>query len=240
MKIILALAGAAAIGATAPAAGAIEIIGGSLDAQHLQFQQDSQYGRDAVQGSIEVGITPTFSIQADVNHYNYRGYSTTGNNATLHGIYHVAPQTAVGAFYSHDTVQGSHLNFYGVEGVTTVHNVGLQAYVSRSDTESFGEKPLLYGLSARYAVIPKLGLGVSIQRFDLDSSAHFSRVAATADYSITDSLKLYAAYGRLTLSGSGYSSGEDYISVGARFSFGPDHGVTFEKRGLLDFLPAAI
>jgi hypothetical protein len=58
MKIILALAGAAAFGAAAPSANAIEFLGGTIQTSHLNYTQFSQAGRNAIQGAFQVGITP--------------------------------------------------------------------------------------------------------------------------------------------------------------------------------------
>ncbi|PWE51608.1 hypothetical protein DEM26_01180 [Thioclava sp. NG1] len=54
------------------------------------------------------------------------------------------------------------------------------------------------------------------------------------DYRVKDAFTLNGTVGHLDM---GYGGASDFISIGAKFTFGPNKGATFEQRDLLRYLP---
>ncbi len=174
-------------------------------------------------------------MQTDLSLYNYNATSKSGNDVTLHAIYNAGQKTSFGAFYGRDQISGGHQGFYGLEAGHQSGPVGVEGFAEYGSQS--GVHGTILGILGRYAVTPGAGLGLSLQHASFSGSISGTRVGLIGDVKVADNVKLYGVVGNLSASGSGLSGSRSFVGLGAKFNFGPDGGVAFGKRGLLEFIP---
>lgn len=219
-----------------PVAGhAIELTGGTADLSYSEFTQYPSSNSLAAQGSIEIGFSREFEMQADVGSYNIDQSLATGSNATLHAVYNYDQNASFGAFYGQDQISGVSENFYGIEAGQKYGNLGLEGFTEFSTSSGVSDTAL--GLSGKYMAMPNLSVGLALQ-YDTSSVATLTVLRARTEYTLAPGAKLYAEIGTVSGDVFGYSIGNnDFVGVGGRFAFGPKNGVSFGHRGFLAFVP---
>ncbi|PTE22149.1 hypothetical protein FAZ78_09225 [Cereibacter changlensis] len=215
-------------------AHAVELTGAEVGASHSFFVDDTSVSKTTLQGSAELGFGPMFGVQGDLGINWLNESDETATSATLHGLYHVNDQTSLGLFYGSDKLDGEHRDYYGFEVGQKGPSFDVEAYVGRG--EDSGLTGTMMGVEGRFAVSGAFGLGGKLQNADFDDDASMTRVGLTGDYTMPNGMGLTAELGRLNSDGLGVGD-ETYVGIGAKMSFGPNQGVTFGKRGLLDVLP---
>ncbi len=214
-------------------AHAVEMTGAEVGLSHSFFTDDTSYAKTTLEGSAELGFGPTFGLQGDLGVNWLNETDETGTSVTLHGLYHVTDQTSLGLFYGSDKLDSDNVDYYGFEVGQQGDSFDVEAYVGRG--EDSGLTGSLMGVEGRFAVSGAFGLGGKLQNVDFDD-ASLTRVGLTGDYTMFNGMGLTAEVGRLNSDGMGIGN-ETYLGIGAKMSFGPNQGVTFGKRGILDVLP---
>lgn len=235
MKIKLAIVACGLTAFIAPSAQAFEITGGELTLSYSAFTDHSSASTTSLTGAVEVGFSKNFGVQVDLATYDLPYGNENGTNATIHAIYHVNDATSLGAFYGTDELNGSSLDLYGIEVGHEFGAFGLEAYMTNLSDN--GTVATMYGLSGNYALNGAFGLTGSVDRLEFDPApVSVTRLALGMDYSFTPSMSAYAEVATVTVAVPGDSMSENLYEVGARFSFGANRGVTFEKRSYFGFL----
>ncbi|OWY14617.1 hypothetical protein B6V72_05045 [Thioclava sp. F34-6] len=229
---------AAALLALAPTvSNSADLKGGSIELGYSDLVNNDFYdtfAKRSVTGSAEIGFGPTFSVQGDLAYANYGNgadFDMDTNNVALHTIYHPNEATALGVFFGRDTLDGENTNYHGIE---VGHGIGAfwgEAYFTR--VKDLGAKGDLYGVSGRYTLNDRIEFNASLDNFNV-SYLNTNRVSFGMDYRVNDAFTLNGTVGHLEM---GYGGASDFISIGAKFTFGPNKGATFEQRDLLRYLP---
>lgn len=229
---------AAALLALAPTvSNAADLKGGSVELGYSDLVNNDFYfalGKRSITGSAEVGFGPAFSVQGDLAYANFgngAGFDIDSNNVALHTIYHPNEATALGVFFGRDTINGEGTNYHGVE---VGHSIGAfwgEAYFTRVKEPS--TKGDLYGVSGRYTLNDHIEFKADLANFNV-SFLNTNRASFGMDYRVNDALTLNGTVGHLDM---GYGGSSDFISIGAKFTFGPNKGATFQQRDLLHYLP---
>lgn len=228
---MIGLAAALAV-STAGAAGAAEVSGANVGVSYSGLTGSANDATKlTANGSMEVAFSPAFSVQGDMayNHFGDTGWD--GSMFGLHGIYHPMMGTSLGAFVGRDRVDGSNLNFYGLEAGREMGLMNVQGYIWHTNS---GDDGTAVGLSGDYALNNQFAVGGRLDVFNGPFSADFNRVGVTGTYKMTSGYSVYGEVGRVDAENA---DAEGYLGVGVRATFGPGTGTSFAQRGLLDMLP---
>jgi len=220
----------AAIFAQSALAG--EVTGGAIGLDYSAFSEDSAgtVDKQTLWGSVEYGFARDFSVQGDLAFAKFGATDLDASNVTLHGIYHLDDATSFGAFIGRDKLESEGLTFYGVEAGREFGTFDGEAYLGYAEDE--GDSGTLFGLSGMYNATESFGFGMDYDRLDVEGS-DITTVALTTEYRM-DRLVLSAEIGQADLDGFG---SESYFGLGARMTFGADRGTTFNRRGVVNFIP---
>lgn len=233
MKYVIPMA-IAAMG-LAHGALAVEVTGGTAEIGYSTFTSNSNVSRTFGAGGLEVGFTRAFSLQFDLAFYGFNAVNDTGRSATIHSIYHVNDTTSLGFFIGNDDVSGIDANFYGIEGGFELETLDAELYLASGDDN--GISGSLMGVSLKHDLGNSFGLTGQLDHADFNGGIDFTRFSVGVSYDLSPTAVLYGEVGSLSASALGLSGSESFIGIGARINFGADRGVTFKRRGLLEFLP---
>lgn len=214
-------------------AQAVEMTGAEVGLSHSFFTDDTSFAKTTLEGSAELGFGPMFGVQGDLGVNWLNETDQTATSVTLHGLYHVTDQTSLGLFYGSDKLDDDHLDYYGFEVGQKGDSFDVEAYLGRG--EDSGLTGTMMGLEGRFAVSGAFGAGGKLQSVDYEE-ASMTRIGLTGDYTMYNGMGITAEIGRLNSDGMGIGD-ETYLGIGAKMSFGPNQGVTFGKRGILDVVP---
>ncbi|WOI57287.1 putative porin [Palleronia sp. LCG004] len=244
--ILRNFAGAACVlSFSAGAAFAVEIAGGDVSLSYSSFLDDVAVDRtdetDSLDrlklgGQVEVGFGSTFALQGDIAYHDFGGPRDDANTLTLHGIYHYDPSFAFGAFIGRDKGDDYDLGYYGIEIARDYIDFSVEAYLSDGDIDDLGSGVML-GVSGEYWLLPDLNIGASYDLANADNGIDGHRIAVQADYLFRPATSVFAEVGWAEIEFDGASSEETFIEIGAKYTFGREHGATFGMRGLANLLP---
>lgn len=221
--------------ASTTAAQAFEVTGGEVELAYSAFTDDSDFAKTALQGAVELGFNQRFGMQIDLGLHGFNGISDTATNLTLHGLYHVSDQTSIGLFYGQERLDGESVSLLGFEAGQEAAKFDGEVFVAIGEEEDLTVR--LMGLSGRYAVSDKFGLGGSLQRADLEGGLDITRLGVKADMALGQSTSAFIEVGSLSGSIDGSSGSETFVGIGADLKFGAARGATFGKRGLFQMIP---
>lgn len=222
----------------APAAMAQQVTGGSLTLSHSAFTEDTDVSKTTLHGSVELGLSRDFALQFDLGANRLNDARETTTNVVVHGIYHLNQNTSAGLFAGMDRGAGESLNFIGFEFGHLAGKTGFEAYAARGEEQ--GVSGTILGLSTRYAATEQLGVGVSLDQFDV-GVGNATRYSVNGDYDIVSNVKVFGEIGVLrgSVPLAGVSGSESYVKVGGKVTFGAKRGTTFGQRSLLNMLPGS-
>lgn len=211
-----------------------QVTGGSLSLSHSAFVDETRVAKTALAGSVELGFSRSFSVQADLGFTDLNAVSETATTFTLHGVYHLSDTTSAGLFLGVDSVAGESEEFVGLEFGHQVGRSGFEAYVARAEED--GISGTMIGLSTRYEMGNSGGIGVSLDRAAVEG-IRATRYSLNGDLTVADGMKLFGEVGALHGSVGGASDSEGYVKLGAKFTFGAKRGTTFGQRSILNVIP---
>jgi hypothetical protein len=195
------------------------------------------YSEGELEGSVELGFGPAFSVQLDLALWDYDGADSDDfYGYGLHGIYDIGTATSVGLFYSQDTWNLDTYDYVGIEG-KHVFGAG-------------GARPLtVEAFYGDYTEQDSSPYEISIAGLDVDW-------AVGAGFSVNGKVLSVSGDDNVTILGIG---GEYALAQGPRVGLGYQHqdhdsfeqdvwslslaydlqgGVTFKQRKWVDALPA--
>ncbi len=229
------LAAAAALFAlSAPATLAQQVTGGSLTLSHSAFTDDGDFAKTSLGGSVELGFSREFGLQADVGLNRLNAADETATNLVLHGIYHLSEDTSAGLFLGLDHIDGESQSFVGLEFGHQSGRTGFEGYLGRA--EDSGVSGTMLGLSTRYAVTEGAGIGLSVDRGEVED-VRLTRYSLNGDIAVAPNMTIFGEVGTLHGSVPGASDSEGYVKLGGKITFGAKRGTTFGQRSLLNVLP---
>lgn len=219
---------------SAPIGALAEVTGASVGYDYTGLAENGMGGanKSELGGSMEYSFGSTFSLQGDMAMRYLNGTNYNSQSLTLHAIARPGAGAAVGLFAGKDWVEGKGLEFYGLEGAGQMGAIGYDAALTHVD----GRGADANGLSLRgaYAMNDRFDLGGRLEGFRSQGET-MSRYAATAGYEVTPGMQMTGEFG--FVDGVGMPA-ESYIGLGFKATFGGGQGVTFARRGYMDFVPA--
>lgn len=224
---MIALAAVAAAFATG--AQAQGFTGAEISAEALAFSDNSDFGQTTYRGSLEFNVFDGFSVAGDLNYYGFRGFGGNSTGATLHGLYSLGPDTAVGLFYGQDWTDTDTLDHYGLEGSTSFGAAGVQGFVGM--VNGAVDDATMLGVSGTYDLGNVFTATADFGVVDADSGST-TRASIGGEMTLFNGPQVYAELGQI----SGDTTDETFISLGARIAIGPQSGTTFDSRGLYEIL----
>lgn len=237
MNFRVAVVSIGALGVVACQASAVEVTGGNITLGYSSFTEDTSFSALVLKGSVELGFSKSFAVQADLGGFGYNFINETGTNFGLHGIYHLNETTSFGAYISSDSILGDSNEVYGVEAGFGSNGFDIEGYFGK--TEFSGTDASTFGVLAHYTFEGNFGIGASVDRLDINvSGLALTRYGLKADYMLENTAiyaeigSLAADIGEFSLSGS-----ERYVGVGIEFNLGAKRGATFSDRGFLKMIP---
>jgi hypothetical protein len=223
------------VGATS-AAFAQEFSGAEIDLGYTAYVNDASLEKISLRGAGEYALTDRFSVQGNLLFSRFGGADISGQNVTVHGLYHFDGPHSVGLFFGRDVIDDIRTNLAGIEGRHTVRGWDFEWYVG--DLLEGNTDALIFGLDTWYEVYPALYLGAHYDRANFNvADTEFSTFTLSASYQISERSTIYAEYGSNILTVNSVSAGEDIFSFGVRFGFGPNGGTTMGYRSLDAILP---
>jgi hypothetical protein len=235
MKNVVAAAFAGAF-MVAPAF-ATEITGGSVDIQYARANNDLNPSRFMAAASMEVGFDRSFGTQLDIAGYHFGAIGETGYTGTIHGIYHVNEYASIGAFVGRDKLASEGMTYFGIEAGFELDRFSSEIHYTRGDM--YDVKGDIFGIDFAVGFNNNLTVGASIDMLDVAGAAGSDKLALELDYEVSPNTKLYGEIGTADASVLGFNLGsETFVGVGAKFNLGASRGSTFDRRGLVNFIPA--
>lgn len=219
--------------ATAPAAQAFEFTGGQVELSYSGYTDNllKKLDKTAITGSVEVGFSQAFSMQADLGFMNFGFNDDDGTNFGLHSIYHLSDTTSAGFYFGQDRIGGGSLGITGVEIGHQAGMVGLESYLTYAKDSA--DDGLIFGASAGLDLSDMAEIGVSFDRVDVDNSKA-SRLALTGAYTMANGFAITGELGSMEVKGAG---SQPFFGIGGKMTFGAKRGATFGERSLLNLLP---
>jgi hypothetical protein len=238
MKRISKIASLIAVGTMATPAVALEVSGGDVNLKYSTFIQkifDTRLDAFSIDGAIELGFNKNFAAQLDLAYYSFGATDTNGNNAVLHGIYHLNDDASFGAFYGQDDFEGFDTDFYGIEAGYEKGRFEVEGYISAG--EESGIDGTVYGVYGAYDITNGFDLTGALEKADFDGGVSLARYEIGVRYNAAPSTAFTATIGSANGDVLGASGSESFVTVGAEFTIGAERGATFGRRGLLRLIP---
>lgn len=235
MRPILA---AAAIAAFVPIhAAAFEVTGATVGLSYGQLTDESDLDRLDLGGSVEVGFSREFGMQADLGLAEFGASGLQVTSVALHGIWHASEVSSLGLFIGRDEADigdaDASQSFLGIEVGYGAENFAAEAHFAVADGGDGNGTAA--GLVMDWGLTPVIGLGLTVDRLDTDG-ADLTSFALRSSYDLTPQAELYAEVGTVDAEAGGTSADSTFIGIGAEIDFGA-RGATFDRRSLLGAIP---
>ncbi|MDB5659523.1 MAG: hypothetical protein JWS10_2138 [Cypionkella sp.] len=209
-----------------------EVTGRQLKLSQSAFTDDFSIAKTNISGSVELAFGPQFGIQMDlgVNLLNFA--DETATNFVTHGTYKLGDNTALGAFYGLDAVNGGRTDIYGVEAAQNFGTGGVQGYVAHA--EDGGGSGTVLGVSGGMVMGNGVGIGGSLDHGSFDGTS-LTRYGLRGSFGLGESSKMFAELGALNTD----DGSETYAKIGATYNFGSNSGLMFGDRSVFNLLPGS-
>ena len=196
-----------AVAGTTPAL-AQQFNGGSVSGLYKENTDDgSDFGGLSFQGGIEFGLGTSFAIGANLAAFEYSDFSDDETlNLTLHGMYMLSPNSALGLCVGQDTTDFTDVTTYGVEGGTTSGQGRFEGYYGIAEVDEFSDADItIAGFVAEVGFGNGFAVGIEYESVTTDDGILFAgedediTVADTAlylQYTISDGPAIYAEIGQ--------------------------------------------
>jgi hypothetical protein len=209
------------------------ITGGELGVEYNAPTNGSNFGGTTYSGGLEYGFLQNFSVSANAAGFKPDNISTTANNITLHGTYHLSSAASLGGFYGFDSVDGDGLDLFGVEGRTEFMGAKFSAYLGKADDS--GDEGTIFGMDGSYGLRSGFSLIGNVDLIDLDT--RLTEASIGAEYQMVSGPQFYTQIGQITGDVGTKSDSVGFFTVGAKVAFGAARGTTFTNRSVFEVLP---
>ncbi|MBE0413847.1 hypothetical protein [Yoonia sp.] len=238
MKIILTTS---ALLLAATGAMAQGFSGATVGIDYHEFSNFSDTNTTKFFGSAEFEIGNGFSVAADVSTRSFEGVSDDLTNIVVHGIYALSPETKLGVYVGRESDGAEDIDNYGIEIAYAAGLFNGEAYLGASDAPD-GTDLRYFGLSGGARISGGFSVNAGYDSVTFDETLAditFSTLEFGGEFALSNGAALYAKAGNLKVETGGLSDDEDYFSLGATVSFGPQGGTTFGPRGLFEIIKAS-
>ena len=220
----------------AGAAQAVEFNGAELGLRYSSFfdeAEDDSVATTTLDGSVEIGFGPSFAVQLDLARHDFSLLSDSGTTATLHAVYNVHNELALGAYYDNSDIEDSIASF-GVEGKYGFGDGFTEAYFQNDNEDNV--KLRLLGVLAGWDMSDTVALTaaydyVKVENFGNEADANIYTFGVR--YNLVENTTLTAELGLA----DGDGDTEGFFGLGIEYNFGPNRGTTFDRRGLFHVFP---
>ncbi|PZX16036.1 hypothetical protein LX81_02308 [Palleronia aestuarii] len=239
---VIHTAAVAALVLSSVSAAAQQVTGGEVsltysryaEEQEVSFGDDETLSRRSLAGSAEIGINREFSLQGDLGFHDFQFIGETGTSLGLHAIFHANPTSSIGVFLVTESLDSADNDLFGIEAGSALGAIDTELYLALVDGDADGDA--VFGLKGAYAVTPQFSLGAGFDHIGGDDLS-VSQIALTADYDVTDTVRIAAELGTSETDYDGFEANDAFFGVTASYRFGAARGATFERRGLLELIP---
>ncbi|NBE06899.1 hypothetical protein [Paragemmobacter ruber] len=207
---------------------------GDITLGYSAFWDEMSVNRISGEGAFEFGLSDRASVQLDLGLFGFGASNAEGTNLVLHGIYDVNPQGSAGAFLGVDDVDGSSVNFYGVEYGQSFGTGGVEVYLARG--KEAGVTGTVIGVEGKFALSEQFGLGVKLDNADFDGAVDVTRLGVKGIYALGQGSSVFAEVGSVRADAFGLTGSEAFVGVGLSIEMGGEEA-TFGRRGLLSLIP---
>ncbi|MFD2175314.1 outer membrane beta-barrel protein [Rhodobacter lacus] len=189
--------------------------------------------KTTLEGALEYGVTPRFGVQLDLAQSYFGAADISGTAFTTHGIFHADGGLSLGGYLGHEWVDGDDATHYGAEARKSFGTTTVSGQFGKIDT---GNRMVTsYGVGADMMLSDQLTLGASYQALDT-STNDMMRADARLGYALPSGVQISGSIG--LMDGDGMDT-EATFGLGIHTSFGSGRGVSFDRRGLMAFLPGS-
>jgi hypothetical protein len=199
--------------------------GAELSAEFGASLDDLDLGTSVYSGALDFGITPSIGLGAALTQHGFRDAGTDGSAYVLRGNYRLGSGLTAGLFWGQEEFEGADTTIWGIEAATALAGFEVQGYAGRWDGTGDGT---LLGAEARRSLGDAFAITGSLDAVSGEDSR--TRLAIGGAYRFGTGPEVFAELGRLTGEGD---DDETSLTLGARIGLGPNGGVTFGQRGLL-------
>ena len=224
--------------AAATPAVALEFTGGTFGADYSTYPDIDELTSTSFSSDIEFAITPQFSAALSMSSttYDINGpYDLSSSSRFLHGIYNINDAVKVGAFYGSESIYYLNSDTYGIEAAFDNGTFNAGGYVGAG--QFFEEDVTLYGLNGGYVFGGGFGINADVDRVDMDiNDATMTTSSIGVEYNFGNGAAIALDVGQYKVENEFFSNEEDFVTLGASYSFGPNGGVSFKAPAALNSL----
>ena len=215
-----------------------DAVNGTVKGTFHSFDEANLYSLEA---GADMAINRNFALGGGAGFYGGDEVDDTGVNLTARGMYMISPNTAIGLFVAYDSIGDDDATAFGAEVGYMSRGGSFEAYygaIDSSDQPSDVDRGY-GGFAFEFAVAPNFYLTADSQAqaiTDGSSTAVIGTASIGARYQFAQGPSIFAEFGRLRLEtdiGSVVTSAEEeFIGIGADFSFGGKSGPMFSNRAI--------
>ncbi len=248
------IAAALLVLASSVPAMAQDISGASVTGKYKSFTEDDvDIEVTSLFAGIEVGLAPSFAIGGNLATFNFANVDDSVFNATIHGMYMLSPDSAIGLFVAQDSQGDDEGTLYGIEGGGGSANTQYEAYYGVVDSDDFGTNDLsIAGFNFMFNVGGGFSLGIDYESYTVadgvippgETTAEdltLSDTALVGRYQFENGASVFAELGQISRSTSTDDTDfvsvdpAEYVAIGATYSFGRSSGNLLSNRTIVGF-----
>ena len=211
-----------------------QFAGGQVDLTFRNFN-DSDISATTGRASGELAVTKEFSLQGDIfmgKVENGSADDLSGPGATLHGLFHVSPTSSVGAFVTHERLEGDGLTSFGVEAGAMMGGFASEVWLGVGEDQD-GSDANYFGLETRHAA-GIVNLTGSLEYYNISGDLSSVQGAIGVEYAASNGFAVAAQLENNYFEYDDVASESDTsVSVNATYRFGKRPGTVFGERSLL-------
>ncbi|WP_108814270.1 hypothetical protein [Loktanella sp. Alg231-35] len=224
-----------------------DINAASVSAAYTSYTDDNfDSSFTNLEAGIEVGLASAFAIGGNLAVYG-GDLDDGAANATVHGMYMMSPDTALGGFVGLDSKGDFDATLYGIEFGTGSESTRAEAYYGVIDSDDLTGDFSVAGFSFEFAIAPSFTLGIGYEAFTIadgftppgttvSEDLTYSDTSLIARYLFEGGTSVFAEIGQVGFSAATddtlYVSANDleYFAIGAEYAFGRATGTLLGER----------
>ena len=213
-----------------------DAVNGTVKGTFHSFDEANLYSLEA---GADMAINRNFALGGGAGFYGGDEFDDTGFNLTARGMYMISPNTAIGLFVAYDSADDFDSTAFGAEIGYQSRGGSFEAYygaIEGSDDPS-GIDRGYGGFAFEFAVSPNFYLTADSQAqaiTDGTTTAKIGTASIGARYQFAQGPSIFAEFGRIRqeieIGSVSDSDEEDFIGVGADFTFGRNAGTILSNR----------
>ena len=224
--------------AVATPAVALDFAGGTFGLDYTTYPDIEEITATGFSSDIEFAITPQFSaaLSMSTTTYDIDGpFELSSSSTFAHGIYHINDAVKVGAFWGNESVFYYSSDTYGLEAAYDNGSFNAGGYVGAG--QFVEEDVTLYGLNGGYLFGAGFGINADVDIVDMDINDYTMTTSSVGvEYSFGNGAAISLDVGQFKVENEFFTDEEDFVTLGASYSFGPNGGVSFEAPNALNSL----